>query len=136
MRSEFLGLENATLFFQVLTEDTEPDAFGNVPAPVFKPRKVDAFLKVTTNPDVVRTLQNDPRTEADSIALKGYCVEPMILPSVIAEEMEAELTFNRRPGKFILININPPYGRDGIGGLIEKEAGISIVGWFTPDRQQ
>ncbi|MBD1996007.1 hypothetical protein H6G00_05170 [Leptolyngbya sp. FACHB-541] len=136
MRSEFLGLENAILYFQVLTEDTEPDAFGNVPAPVYKPRKIDAFLKSTTDPGIVRTLQQDPRAEADSVALKGYCVEPMILPSAIVEEMEAELTFNRRPGKFLLISINPPYGRDGIGGLIEKEAGTSIVGWFTPDRQQ
>ncbi|MBE9178601.1 hypothetical protein IQ268_08520 [Oculatella sp. LEGE 06141] len=131
MSGVFAGFENAQIVFETLGEDSEADEFGNS-APVCNQRSVSAKLKLASE-STQRLLQHDPQVERDAIALEGHCITPMILPLNITEETEATLTFNRRSGRFRLVLINPPYGREGIGAIVEQATGTKIVGWFIPE---
>ncbi|MBD3882173.1 hypothetical protein IFO70_10420 [Phormidium tenue FACHB-886] len=134
MDSPFIGYENATLTFGQLTTETTTDDFGNS-MPLFVPLPIVSMLRLVTNPAIDRLLQAQQQIEADGLALEGYCVDPMVLPMEVMEQTEANTTFNNVPGKFVLTLINPPYGRYGIGALIEAEAGTKIAGWFVPNRE-
>lgn len=131
MPSEFLGLETATLQFQQAGNTSTTDVWGNI-QPTIAPVAVDCYLKIVSDQKTTTLLQQKQRSEPDAVAMQGYCVTPQILPAGIKEEDEALMTWNDRAGKFVLVLINPPYGRQGIGALIEQEAGTKILGWFVP----
>ncbi|MBD2075221.1 hypothetical protein H6F86_15215 [Phormidium sp. FACHB-592] len=45
----------------------------------------------------------------------------------------AEATWNGQPGYCYLTDpLNPPYGREGLGALLEASAGTKMMGWFQP----
>lgn len=134
MTSPLKGFENCVLLFQALTTATEVDAFGNA-VPLMRSIPVSAAMKLTTNVDLdMKFLQHNQRQEDDAIAISGYCVSPTQLPLEVREETTARLTFNGRPGRFLLSFINAPYGREGIGLILEQSVGTKLLGWFMPDR--
>lgn len=132
--SPFAGLENAQLSFLLLSNATAVDELGNA-APVYNAQPIAAYLKILTNTKTQELLQANAQVEPNSIALAGWCVSPTLLPETVKEETDAMAVFNRQQGLFRLVLINPPYGRDGIGAMVQAEAGTQIVGWFIPDRQ-
>lgn len=132
--SPFAGLENAQLSFLLLSSATAVDELGNA-APVYNSQPIAAYLKIVTNTKTQNLLQANAQVEPNSIALEGWCVSPTLLPETVQEETDATAVFNRQQGLFRLVLINPPYGRDGIGAMVQAEAGTQIVGWFIPDRQ-
>jgi hypothetical protein len=134
--SPFSEFANCTLRFQVLGSGIVLDALGNR-SPEIIEVPVLAMLKLVSAYSLgLRTLQENQRTEDDSVAIGGYCVEPMILPHTIQHGSTAQATFNNQEGEFRLMLINPPHGREGIGAVLEQEAGTKIMGWFIPDRSK
>lgn len=133
MGSPFRGFQNAVLEFQILSDRTQEDEWGNQ-SPIFDVVQIEAMLEIVTDSTLQRFLQGNQRTEEDAIALSGHCVEPMILPMQIKLESEAALNFNYSPGKFVLTTIGFPWGREGIGKIYEKAEGTRILGWFIPTR--
>lgn len=132
--SIFTGTDFATssIAFRALGDGaTVEDEWGNV-RPVPQLIEVKAFLKLMSAADARDLLQHDQRSEPDARALSGYCVDR--LPDEIQEEAEGGLTWNGKPGKFVLTQINPPYGRSGLGLSTEASLGTKIVGWWIPDR--
>jgi hypothetical protein len=130
MASPFLGLaDNCTLKFDVPTGEIVTDEVGNVVDEI-RSLQVRAFLKKQS--DAKAGVANRlPGVAEDAWLLEGYCVSPMILPNSIAPQMTAIADFAGVEGRFVLAApINPPYGRAGIGAIVEKSAGTKIVGWF------
>jgi hypothetical protein len=134
--SPFSEFANCTLIFQVAGTGVKLDALGNR-SPQLDEISVLAMLKIVSAYSLdLRSLQQYQRIEADAVALSGYCVQPNVLPLAIVHGAIAKLTFNQQPGEFRLMLINPPYGREGIGAILEQEAGSKIIGWFIPDRSK
>jgi hypothetical protein len=133
MSSPLNGFANCTLNFSVPSTQTELDTFGNTVS-VSRSLPVVAMMKILIAGLELRLLQQNRREEDDAIALSGYCVSPMSLPVEIEEQSTAKVTFNGRRGEFWLVLINPPYGRAGIGSILNEAIGTKLLGWFVPDR--
>lgn len=130
MASPFLGLaDNCTLKFDVPTGEIVTDEVGNVVDEI-RSVQVRTFLKKQSDAKAAMT-NRLPGVAEDAWLLEGYCVNPMILPQAIAPQMIAIANFAGVDGQFVLAApINPPYGRAGIGAIVERSAGTKIVGWF------
>lgn len=133
MASPFLGLaDNCTLNFNVPTGEIVADEVGNVVDEI-RSLQVRAFLKKQSDAKagLANRFNRLPGVAEDAWLLEGYCVSPMILPNSIAPQMIAIADFAGVKGQFVLVApINPPYGRAGIGAIVEQSAGTKIVGWF------
>lgn len=133
MASPFTNLDNATIIFQVSTAATETttDEWGNVIDDDGN-LTVKAFLK---QPDIMMLSKiptpNVPGLNQDATYFEGYAVKPMILPASVKQGTWGEATIGGMQGKFYLREfINPPYGKGGIGLIVQSAAGTRIEGWF------
>lgn len=132
MPSPFADLDNATISFQIsLNVPVKQDQWGNtVDNQISLP--VKAFLK---SPDTMMISKiprpNVPGLNQDAIYFEGYAVSPMILPSSIKQGSWGNATIGGMVGTFYLEKfINPPYGKGGIGLIVQNAAGTRIEGWF------
>jgi len=123
-----------TLVFKVPTGDLTQAAGG--PASAATNRiKVIATLKVKPLTFSHNKLQRPPELDVSALLLEGYCLEPVQLPPSILTQTWAEVTWSGQTGSFYLTDpLNPPYGREGLGALLEASAGTKIMGWFQPSR--
>ena len=122
--------------FKVPTGDLTQEAVG--PAGAATNRiKVIATLKVKPLTFSHSKLQRPPELDASALLLEGYCLEPVQLPHSILPQTWAEATWSGQPGYFYLTDpINPPYGREGLGALLEESIGTKIMGWFQTSRAE
>ena len=129
-------VRNTTLVFEVPTGELAQDEVGNAVAETTSIR-VTAMLKVKTLTFSNSKIQRAPEIDESALLLEGYCLEPMVLPHSILPKNWAAATWSGQPGFFYLNDpINPPYGREGIGALVESSAGTKIIGWFQTDRAE
>lgn len=135
MASPFADWQNAALIFAVPTGNLTTDEMGN-PVLETAPLVVTTKLKALTGAAAAKVMQY-PGVDTTAIALIGRCIEPMILPANVLPENWADCSFSGAEGYFFLASpINPPHGREGVGALIEQNAGTRIVGWFQTSRSQ
>lgn len=128
-------VENATLLFDVPTGELTQDEVGNAIAETVSVR-VTAMLKAKV-PAYGVAIQRAPEIDEAATYLEGFCLEPMQLPLSILPKNWAKATWSGIPGFFYLNDpINPPYGREGIGAVLEQSAGTKIVGWFQTSRAE
>ncbi|GEM_PF-5708880 len=128
-------VRNTTLTFEVPTGDITFDEVGNAIAETTSIR-VTAMLEAKV-PAYGNTIQRAPEIDETALYLEGYCLEPMKLPLSILPKNWAVATWSGTPGFFYLnVPINPPYGREGIGAVMEESAGTKIVGWFQTSRAE
>lgn len=128
-------VRNTTLVFDVPTGDLTQDDVGNAIAETTSIR-VTATLKAKL-PSYGAAIQRAPEVDETAMYLEGYCLEPMKLPLSILPKNWAKATWSNTPGFFYLNDpINPPYGREGIGAIVEQSAGTKIVGWFQTSRSE
>lgn len=135
MGSPFDGFANTTLLFPVPTGEVTQDEVGNAISETTNVR-VTATLKATTirNADANRRSSS---VDEGAMLLEGYCIAPSILPASVLPNNWADANWGGSPGYFYLTEpINPPYGRDGIGAIVEQSAGTKIVGWFQTSRSE
>lgn len=130
MRTPYAAVSNTQLQFRLATAQTTEDQFGN-PQPVYQTVTVAAYLYITSGQSLPGFLQSDFRGIQNAISLEGYCTDPATLPAGIDRESQADCTFDDEPGKFTLVLINPPYGRQGLGALLEAKQGTKIAGFFV-----
>lgn len=129
-------VENTTLVFDVPTGELTQDEVGNAIAETASIR-VTAMLKVKTLTFSNSKIQRAPEIDEGALLLEGYCLEPMKLPLSILPKNWAEATWSGQPGYFYLNDpVNPPYGREGIGAVMEESAGTKIMGWFQTSRAE
>lgn len=128
MGSPFESLKNGTLTFEISGSGTTTDELGNVVANSSSDRRVEVYLKRAAGKQKVMT--RFAGVEETAVWFEGYCVAPQTLPTTIVEHMWARAEIGGTEGYFCLGMINAPYGRAGIGSLVEKSAGTKIEGWF------
>ncbi len=134
MISPFHGFANTALQFPTLTDLLERDEAGNVRAIAGPPLLISANLKQLSLFTASQAIRQ-PGVNDSAILLQGWCVEPMILPLTIRANTWAIATWSSVEGHFYLnAPLNPPYGREGIGAVVEAEAGTKISGWFQEFR--
>lgn len=137
MASPFLGFANSTITFTIPDGTLTQDADGNA-----KPgeRTVMATATLKTLPNVKANRPKDVSEAA--LLLEGTLItvnnagkKSMLLPAGVLADNWFSAVFSGQSGYFFLMQpINPPYGRQGIGALIEKSAGTKIWGWFQISR--
>jgi len=128
MASPFELLKNASLTFEIAGQGTTEDDLGNVVA-VTGDRLVTAYLK-RASAGKQKVVTRFAGIEESAVWFEGYCVSPQRLPDAIVEHAWARAEIGGVEGYFCLGMVNPPYGRGGIGTLIESSAGTKIEGWF------
>ena len=133
MASPFTGLDNATIIFQVSPAggSITTDEWGNVVDSEGN-LTVKAFLK---QPPIMMASKiptpNVPGLSQDATYFEGYAVKPMTLPATVKQGTWGDATIGGMAGKFFLREfINPPYGKGGIGLIVQNAAGTRIEGWF------
>ena len=104
------------------------NAFGNLTL-TFDTIIVEAYLKVGFAPRYER-----PAGVAENaIVMKGYAVSPMQIPSEINRLAIATVVMPPHTGNFTLDDniTNAPFGRAGVGSILERNLGTAIGGWFV-----
>lgn len=135
MASPFTNLDNATIIFQISTAvATTTDDWGNV-VDAQGNLTVKAFLKI---PNITAASKmprpNVPGLSQDAIYFEGYAVNPMTLPATVKQGSWGTATIGGMTGKFYLEQfVNPPYGKGGIGLIVQNAAGTRIEGWLQRD---
>ena len=130
MRSPFLQYQNATLTFDQLVGSSGVNAVGNRKLQTDS-LTVTAFLKrvVLISASQVQRL---PGLNSEADYWTGYAVTPMQLPLDIKQGDRAKAVISGEHGIFIVYGlINAPYGRNGIGAVVERTAGTKFSGWFN-----
>ena len=120
MPSPFASLENATLTFKSSSQSMEVDEWGNR-LPVQEDLVVRCWLAVDSKGGSVQDYAMAGVDESEQ-TLKGYCVDPMFLPDVIAHGSEAIATIGSAKGRFILYR--------GIEGIATPVTGSPLNGIF------
>ena len=133
--SPYDGFENAELSIEVATGHLGVDEVGNAIA-LTRTIPVKALLKMAP----LLSSQNEkayPGVDASAIKLEGYCSDPMVLPPQTLPENWYRCNWEGQSGWFYLLApINPPYGRVGIGEILEQAQGTKISGWFQLSRSK
>ena len=125
-----------TLVFAVPTGDLTHDERGQA-IPATNRIKVMATLKVKLLSFAHSRIQRPPSVDERALLLEGYCLEPVRLPHSILPPSWAQATWSGQPGYFYLNNpLNPPYGREGLGALLEDSARTKMMGWFQTSRAE
>ncbi len=125
-----------TLVFAVPTGDLTQDERGRA-IPATNRIKVMATLKVKPLTFAHSKIQRPPGIDERAVLLEGYCLEPVQLPHSSLPQTWAEATWSGKAGYFYLTDpLNPPYGREGLGALLEASAGTKIIGWFQTSRAE
>ena len=66
-----------------------------------------------------------------ALLLEGYCLEPVQWSHSLLPQTWAAATWSDQPGYFDRSDpLHPPYGREGLGALVEARAGTKMMGWF------
>ena len=128
--SPFELAENYTLSFTVADGFLVADELGNM-VPTVGTVPIKAFLKQSnrvSNPPTVRPSE----IEQSAWYVEGYATDPMRLPDAIRGNSWATVTTATGDTLYFFLEapINPPYGRGGIGDLLEEVAGTRLKGWL------
>ena len=127
---------NTVLVFAVPTGALTQDELGHT-TPKINRIKVMATLKVKPLTFAHSKRQRPPGIDEHALLLEGYCLEPAELPHSILPQSWAQATWSGQPGYFYLTDpLNPPYGREGLGSLLEASAGTKMMGWFQTSRAE
>lgn len=128
--SPFLQYQNATLTFDLLIGSSGVNATGNRRLTT-EPVTVTAFLKRVSLISASQ-IQRLPGLNSEADFWSGYAVTPMQLPLELKQGDKAKAVISGEVGIFIIYGlINPPYGRSGIGAVVERTAGTKFTGWFN-----
>lgn len=124
MTSPYTGIaENGTVTFSVPTGATTTDRNGN---PVAVTEQLTVVCKVKQRS---MRQQDLPGSNPDQIRVEVICINPMVLDSRVQGGAIADIAFDQLTGKLTLDPlINPPHGREGIGKILEQEAGTMLTG--------
>jgi len=131
MPSPFKTLPNATLLFEITGTTTTTDEFGNV-TDVEGSLSVTAYLKQQQLGKIPRV--NVPGMRQDATYYIGWSINPQTLPATVRQGNWATCTMGTTTGQFYLRELlNPPFGRTGIGAVLESAIGTRIEGWFQTE---
>ena len=130
MLSPFDLAENYTLIFAIAEGALIADELGNM-QPTVSSVTVKAFLKQSnrvSSPPTVRPSE----IEQTAWYVEGYATAPMRLPNSVEVNSWATVTTSTGETLYFFLEapINPPYGRGGIGDLLEEVAGTKLKGWL------
>lgn len=133
--SPYDGLDNAVLTIELLTGELGTDEVGNAIA-LTTLVPVKSFLKVASlSANSLEKKAQYPGVDDTAIKVEGYCIEPMVLPSATLADNWYRCAFEGIAGWIYLIfPLNPPYGRVGMGEILEQAQGTAISGWFQVSR--
>lgn len=128
MASPYQDFVNGSVIF-LGAGPPSPNSVGNVSMVLESILTVAVYAKIADKrPDKFR-----PVTAPEgAIAYECIAVSPMVLPPEIKPLQTAIATLSGEEGKLILEEspLNPPYGREGVGALLEEQGGTKFYGWF------
>jgi hypothetical protein len=132
--SAFSELENTIIWFESAVGDLVENESGNI-SPAVLTTKVTGFFEQSQKQNIGDRVQI-PGINLNSIYIEGYCVDPEILPLHIKSGGWYPCNFSGADGHiFILDPINPPYGRSGLGAIIEESTGTRLTAIFQSGRR-
>lgn len=126
-------LENSSIKFRIQAQRLVENESGNMePAVLFV--DVKCFLQQKKQQNKGDRLEI-PGININAFDIEGQCTDPMVIPDGVKTCEWYECDFSGSKGKFFLLDpINPPFGRSGVGALLEESIGTKIVGIFQSGR--
>jgi hypothetical protein len=134
-KSPFKRLQNATITFTALASAPTANALGNLTVTT-RNITVTAYLELKDHhpkdnrPEGVPIISDYFEGHATSI---DGVESAIILPPQIHPLSKGEAMISGERGSFTMDGsiINPPYGREGIGAILERKTGTKFGGWFV-----